>query len=715
MSLRILCALLVALAACRSKSADGAPQATLDYPETRVVDHVDEYHGIKVKDPYRWLEDDNSDETKAWVEAQNKVTFAYLAQIKERARIRERIEKLLDYPKYGVPFEEGGRYFYKKNDGLQNQAVLYVADALDAEPRVLLDPNTLSEDGTVALARQWVSHDGKLMAYAVSDAGSDWRTFRVRDVETGQDLAADVLRWIKFSGASWTADSSGFYYSRYPEQTDGAALTGVNKQQRVYYHAVGTPQSEDPLVYERPDKEGWGLYPFVTEDGRYLVIYVSTAKGGNKNGLFVKDLGADGPIVEVLSDFDANYNPIGNDGSTFWIKTDKDAPKGRIIAIDVEDTAKAWVELVPEAKNSIEDALVVGHHFLIHRLVKAHSKVELYRTDGSLAREIEMPGLGTAFGFTGGADDTETFFGFTGFTFPTTVFRHDLENGETTVFRDPEVDFDPEAFVSKQVAYASADGQYVTMFITHKKGLKLDGSNPTLLHGYGGFGISQTPWFSVSNLVWMEMGGVFAVPNLRGGSEYGEAWHEAGMLEKKQNVFDDFIAAAEALIANRYTSARKLAISGGSNGGLLVGACMNQRPDLFGACLPSVGVMDMLRFHEFTIGSRWVAEYGSSADPGLFPVLLAYSPYHNLDRGTHYPATLVTTGDHDDRVVPAHSFKYAAKLQACQRGGAPVLIRVEIRAGHGAGTPTSKRIEQIADRFAFLVRNLRIKLPRGFG
>ena len=712
---RALALLCVVSLACRSRDP-GPPQANLEYPVTRTVEQVDEYHGVKVKDPYRWLEDDNADETKAWVDAQNAVTFAYLETIPERERIRARMEELINFERYTVPFEEGGRYFYKRNDGLQDQSVLYVADALDGEPRVLLDPNTMSEDGTVALVGQWVSPDGKLMAYATSDAGSDWRTFRVRDIETGNDLAADVLTSIKFSGASWTADSAGFYYSRLPAPEEGKALTGANPQQRVFHHALGTPQSEDTLVYERPDKPDWSFDSEVTEDGRYVVIYVANATSWSTNGIFVMDLAADGKAIEFLGDFDASYYPLGNDGSTFWFQTDHGAPKGRIVAIDLENPAPAsWKELVSEDRYPIDSVKVVGGHFIVHRLAKAYSKVWLYDTAGKLVRELDLPGIGKAGGFTGHADDTETFFSFTGFTFPTTIYRYDLQSHETSVFRAPEVDFDPDDFVAKQVAYQGRDGQYITMFITHGKGLKLDGRNPTLLHGYGGFNNSVTPYFSVSRLVWMEMGGVVALPNLRGGGEYGEAWHKAGMRENKQTVFNDFIAAGESLIANGYTSSNKLAISGGSNGGLLVGACMNQRPDLFAACIPAVGVMDMLRFHRFTVGSRWVGEYGSPDDKEMFEVLHGYSPYHNLRRGMHYPATLIMTSDHDDRVVPAHSFKYAAMLQACQGGGAPVLIRIEKRAGHGAGLPIRKRIAQLADEYGFLVRNLRVRVPRGFG
>ena len=705
--LLLLLALVVTTGCRRRGRVRSVRHESLTYPVTRTTDHVDDYHGTKVADPYRWLEDDNAEETKAWVAEQNELTFSYLHSIRARKRIRRRLEKLWNFERYGVPVKAGSRYFFRKNDGLQNQSVLYVADSLDEEPRVFLDPNKLSEDGTVAVRRNlFFSRDGKLLCYAISTAGSDWQEFRVRDVEKGKDLAADELKWIKYSGASWNPEGTGFYYSRFSQPEKGAALTAVVKNQKVYFHRIGTPQSEDRLVYERPDQPEWGLAAEATEDGRYLLIYVWTGSSTH-NAIFLQDLGQGGAVIELLKDFDASYDILGNDGSVLYVRTDNGAPKGRIVAIDVDDPKpESWKELVPEGEWAIESAHLLGDRFVVQYLKHAHAQVKLFGLDGTMEREIEMPTGGSAWGFTGRRADSETFYRFSGFTYPATVFRYDFDVGESSVFRRPKVDFDPDDFVSKQVTYPSSDGTKVRMFITHRKDIELDGTNPTLLYGYGGFNKSMTPWFSISNLVWREMGGVYAVPTLRGGGERGATWHQAGMLERKQNVFDDFIAAAEALIYNKYTSSERLAIAGASNGGLLVGACMTQRPDLFGACLPAVGVMDMLRFHKFTIGRAWVSDYGSSDDPAMFKVLHRYSPYHNLRNGVEYPATLVTTADHDDRVVPAHSFKFAARLQACQAGKAPVLIRIETKAGHGAGTPTSKRIDAAADRFAFLVKAL---------
>jgi len=691
--------------ACQTKS--------LEYPKTRTVDHVDTYHGTEVKDPYRWLEDDNADETKAWVEAQNKVTFGYLKKIKARGKIRERIKELWNYKKYGVPSQEGGNYFYTINDGLQNQSVLFLSKGLKGKRRVLLDPNKLSKDGTTALRGRWVSRNGKYMAYALSVAGSDWRTIRVMDIGSGKNLAADVLEHVKFSGASWTADSAGFYYSRFPDPGEGKALTAQNMNQRVYYHRIGTPQSEDALVYERPKEPKLGLGSWVTRDGSYLVLFASGSTG-SKDEISVRNLDNDGPVTRLIEGGKNNNIMLGNKGSTFYVQTDRDAPKLRIVAIDLDNPdPRSWAELVPETKDVIKDAAIIGGHFVLHYLKRASSRLVLHTMDGKFAREIELPTLGSLVRLRGEPDHNEMFFAFTSFTYPTTVMRYDFRTKKLSAVQPAEVEVDPDDYVVKQVVYKSRDGQSVTMFIAHKKSgdFKLDGSHPTLLYGYGGFNIPVTPWFSVSQLVWMDMGGVFAVANLRGGGEYGEEWHEAGMRENKQTVFDDFIAAAESLIAKGYTSRSKLAIQGGSNGGLLVGACMIQRPDLFAVCLPAVGVMDMLRFHKFTIGRFWVGEYGSSDDPDMFRVLRAYSPYHTLEKGVRYPATMVTTADHDDRVVPAHSFKFAARLQACQAGPAPVLIRIEVSGGHGAGTPTSKRIDAVADRYAFLAENLRMKLP----
>lgn len=691
-----------------------ATTSRLPYPVTRQSDQLDDYHGVKVADPYRWLEDDNSPETKAWVEAQNKVTFGHLERIPERAAIKNRLTKLWNYERYGVPFKQGGRYFISKNDGLQNQSVLYTMTSLEAAPTVLLDPNQLSTDGTVALSGYSITDDGHLMAYGLATAGSDWQEWKVRDVRSGQDLA-DHVRWVKFSSASWTKDGKGFFYSRYDEPTAAAKLTRANYFHKLYYHRLGTPQSEDKLVYHRPDHKDWNFYGGVTDDGRYLVI-TATQGTDPRNRVLYQDLQQpDSPVVELLMDFDADYSFIDNDGPVFWFKTDLNAPRHRVIAIDITKPERAnWKEIIPEAAETLTRVSTVNQQFLCSYLKDARSQVKVIALDGSFVREIALPGIGSAGGFGGKRSDTETFYSFTSYTSPGTIFRHDLKTGTSTVFRQASVDFDPEDYETRQVFYTSKDGTRVPMFISHKKGLELDGTNPTLLYGYGGFNISLTPGFSVANLAWMELGGVYAVPNLRGGGEYGKPWHEAGTKLNKQNVFDDFIAAAEWLIANRYTSPKKLAISGGSNGGLLVGACLTQRPDLFGAALPAVGVLDMLRFHKFTIGWAWTSDYGSAENPEEFQALYAYSPLHNLKGGTKYPATLITTADHDDRVVPAHSFKFAAALQAAQAGNAPTLIRIETKAGHGAGKPTTKLIEEAADKLAFLVHHLQAKVPETY-
>lgn len=705
----------VPFVAAQGPSAGGTQKmiSPIKYPPTRKADQVDDYHGVKVADPYRWLEDLDSEATRRWVEAQNKLTFGFLNQIPSRQKLEDRLTTLWNYEKYGVPFKEGGNYFYTRNSGLQNQSVLYTVSSLEGQPRVLLDPNTLSSDGTVALSGASISDDGKLMAYSLSASGSDWQEWKVRDVVTGKDLT-DHLKWVKFSGASWTPDGKGFFYSRYEEPKDHA-LKGVNYFQKLYYHRIGTPQSEDVLIYERPDQKEWFFGGSVTEDGRYLIIGVYQGTDV-KNRLYYKDLkAADSPVVKLLDEFDASYNFIGNDGSTFWFQTDSEAPRGKIIAIDItRSERKNWKVVVPEAKETLQGVSFVNHLFVANYLKDAHTQVKIFETNGRFVRQVEFPGLGTAVGFGGKAKDKETFYAFTSFTVPTRIYRYDMVTGKSEIFREPKVDFDPNTFETRQVFYPSKDGVKIPMFITHKKGLKLDGTNPTYLYGYGGFNVSLTPAFSVGNLVWMEMGGVYAQANLRGGGEYGEDWHQAGMKLKKQNVFDDFIAAAGWLIANKYTSKSKLAIGGGSNGGLLVGAVLNQRPDLFGAALPAVGVMDMLRFQKFTIGWAWVSDYGSSENPEEFKALYAYSPLHNIKPGAEYPPTLVTTADHDDRVWPGHSFKYAAALQEAQAGAAPILIRIETKAGHGAGKPTSKIIEEIADSWAFLVRVLGIE-PVGLG
>ncbi|HEY9692758.1 MAG TPA: prolyl oligopeptidase family serine peptidase [Oculatellaceae cyanobacterium] len=681
---------------------------SITYPTSKTVNQVDDYHGIKVADPYRWLEDVDSQETKAWVEAQNQVTFDYLNKIPARSQIKQRLTQLWDYEKFSIPFKEGDRYFYFKNDGLQNQSVLYTLTSLDSEPKVLLDPNKLSEDGTVALAGIAISENGKLMAYGLSTSGSDWQEWKVRDVETQEDVS-DHLNWIKFSGASWTKDNQGFFYSRYDQPNEATKLEDINYFQKLFYHKIGTPQSEDVLIYHRPDQKEWGFNGGVTEDGRYLIISVWQGTDP-KNLVFYKDLAdANSQVIELISDFEASFSFIDNDGSVFLFQTDLDAPRGRAIAIDINNPQREhWQEIIPQANETLESIGILNNQLVADYLKDARSQIKIFNLNGEFVREVALPGIGSAGGFGGKRWDTETFYSFTSFTTAATIYRYDMTTGESTVFRQPKIDFNPEDYETKQVFYSSKDGTQVPMFITYKKGLQLNGNNPTYLYGYGGFNVSLTPSFSVGVLVWMEMGGVYAVPNLRGGGEYGEEWHQAGTKLNKQNVFDDFIVAAEWLIANNYTSPAKLAISGGSNGGLLVGACMTQRPDLFAAALPAVGVMDMLRFHKFTIGWAWTSDYGSPDHPEEFQALYAYSPLHNLQPGTSYPATLITTADHDDRVVPAHSFKFAAGLQEAHKGEQPVLIRIETKAGHGAGKPTAKIIEEIADKWAFLVRILDI-------
>ena len=678
----------------------------LRYPDTHKIEQTDDYHGVSVSDPYRWLEDPDSDQTKAWVEAQNQITLGYLQQIPVREALQKRLTQLWDYEKYSVPFKEGNRYFYFKNDGLQNQSVLYTLNSLDAEPRVLLDPNKLSDDGTVALSGLSISEDGAWMAYGLSTSGSDWQEWRVRNIETGEDTS-DRLQWIKFSGASWTHDHKGFFYSRYDEPNEKTKLEDANYFQKLYYHRLGTNQADDSLIYDRPDHKEWGFQGGVSEDGQYLIVSVWLGTDP-RNLVFYKDLAnLDAPVVELVSDFEASFSFIDNEKNLFWFQTDLDAPRGRVIEIDVtQPDRQQWQEIIPQSAETLESVGLLNDQLVASYLKDARSQVKIFGLNGDFVREVALPGIGSAGGFDGKREDTETFYSFTSFTTPPTLYRYNLVTDESTLFRQPQVDFNPDAYETRQVFYSSKDGTQVPMFITHKKGLKFDGSNPTYLYAYGGFGISITPSFSVGNLVWMELGGVFALPNLRGGGEYGEEWHQAGTKLKKQNVFDDFIAAGEWLIANGYTTSEKLAIAGGSNGGLLVGACMTQRPDLFGAALPAVGVLDMLRFHKFTIGWAWTAEYGSPEDPEEFKALYAYSPLHQLKSETAYPATLITTADHDDRVVPAHSFKFAAALQMAHSGSDPVLIRIETKAGHGAGKPTTKVIEEIVDKWAFLVKTL---------
>ena len=707
-SLALVATLVGAQALAQTCPAAGTP---LVYPVTKKVDQNDNYHGTMVADPYRWLEDANGADTKEWVDAQNKVTQAYLAQIPEREAIRKRLTTLWNYERYSVPVKEGGRYFYSRNDGLQNQAVLYTMQHLADAPRLLLDPNTLAADGTVALAGTAISPNGKLLAYGTAASGSDWNEWKVRDIDTGKDLD-DHLKWVKFSGASWSRDGKGFYYSRYDAPQEATKLADVNYYQKVYFHKVGTPQAADTLVYDRPDEKEWGFGATVTDDGHYLVITV-TKGTAHKYRIFTKDLTKpNAPVLPLIDNFDASWDFVDNVGSVFYFSTDSSAPRGRVLAIDVRAPQRAnWRVVVPEAAQTLVSTHMLGGQLLLSYMADARSVVKVVDIDGKPVREVALPAIGTVGGFDGKRADSETFYSFTGFTVPTTIYRYDMKTGKSSVFRQPKVDFDPAAYETRQQFFTSRDGTRVPMFIVAKKGLKFDGGNPTYLYGYGGFNISMTPGFSAANLAWMEMGGVYVMANLRGGGEYGEAWHEAGTKLHKQNVFDDFIGAAEWLIANKVTSPAKLAIGGGSNGGLLVGAAMTQRPELFAAAIPQVGVMDMLRFHKFTIGWAWTSDYGSSDNADQFAALVKYSPLHNLKPGTCYPATMITTADHDDRVVPAHSFKFAATAQAAQGGSAPVIIRIDTKAGHGAGKPTAKQIEEVADRWGFVAHALHMTAP----
>ncbi len=703
--------LALSLSAC-ALVAQAPPKA----PVTRKLDVVDTYFGTQVPDPYRWLEDDHSLDTKAWVEAQNKVTEAYFAGIPERTRIKERLTRLWNYEKFGAPRKHGSYYVYGYNTGLQNQSVLYLTERLEDKGRVLLDPNSLSKDGTVSLAGTVFSEDGKYMAYGLSKAGADVTTWKIREVATGQDLP-DALPTGRVGVNDWAKDGSGFYYSAYPAVEASKALTAVYKHQKLYFHKLGTPVSADTIVYERPDQPDWGFHCNVTDDGRFLVIGQSQGTE-RRNRVFIKDLTkADGPVQPLFDKFDGSYSILGNDGDTFYVSTDFEAPRGRIIAVNrLNSEPKAWKEIVPQSTNRdvIGGVSLLGNTLAVTWRIDALNTVKFYDLKGKFLKTIKQDQIGNLAGFGGDRKDQDVFYTFTSYNLPPTTYRYDLKRGKTSVFRQPKVDVNPGDFEVKQVFYPSKDGTKVPMFLAHKKGLKLDGLNPTLLYGYGGFNIPQAPGFSPANLVWMEMGGVYAVACLRGGNEYGKDWWAAGKRETKQNTFDDFIAAGEWLIQEKFTSTPKLAIHGGSNGGLLVGACLTQRPELFGAAIPAVGVLDMLRYHKFTIGWMWQSDYMSSDTKEGFDNLIKYSPLHTLKSGIKYPATLITTGDHDDRVVPAHSHKFTATLQAAQTGPAPILTRIETNAGHGAGKPTAKTIQERADMWAFLLKNLGMTLPPTF-
>jgi len=695
----LILAALTALPMCK-------PAPKIAYPETRKVGQVDDYFGTKVADPYRWLEDDKSPETAAWVEAQNAVTFDYLKKIPFRDAIKKRLTDIFNYPRYSSPFRVGAYYLFSKNDGLQNQSVIYIQKGLEGAPEVLIDPNALSPDGTIRIGLVGFSGDKKYAAISRGEAGSDWSEIRVLELATKKELP-DRIQWNKFSSASWFRN--GFFYSGYDKPAAGKELTAKNEHQKVFYHKLGDPQEKDALVYENPAHplRYYGLG--VSEDERYAFLSVSEGTSGTET--YWKDLAKPGSKFELLiKGFDNDSAVVDNVGDKFLVQTNLDAPNFKLVLIDPRKPAKEnWATVIPEKPEVLAGAATAGGQLFVHYLKDANTKVYQHGLDGKLVREIALPALGTAGGFDGWKDDTTIFYTFTSFTFPATIYKYDIAAGTSQVFRKPEVKFNPEDYEVKQVFYESKDKTKVPMFIVHKKGLALDGRNPCFLTAYGGFNISIQPAFSPANIVLLENGCVFAEPNLRGGGEYGETWHKAGMLLKKQNVFDDFIAAAEYLIREKYTSGAKLAVAGGSNGGLLIGAVMTQRPDLFKVALPAVGVMDMLRYHKFTVGWGWAVEYGSSDDAASFKNLLSYSPLHNIKPGVSYPATLVTTADHDDRVVPAHSFKFISTLQAAQAGAAPVLIRIETRSGHGSSNVT-KAIESTADEYAFFLYNVGAKI-----
>lgn len=699
----LIAACLLTLA-CTSESTMVETEK-ITYPETRKDSVTDNYFGTLVSDPYRWLENDTAAETESWVKAQNAVTNDYLAKIPYRDEIKNRLTELYDYPRISSPFRVGEYYFFYKNDGLQNQAVIYYQKGRDGEPQVFMDPNTLSKEGTISIGLMGASADDKYIAFSQSKAGSDWSEIYIKEIATNKTLD-DKLEWVKFSGASWYND--GFYYSRYPKPTPGTELSADNKNHSIYYHKLGTDQSEDKLFYQNESSPNLYHYCRITEDKDYLIMYAAAGTDGFET--FIKDLKNDGPLTKVCSGYKNKTNIVDFYKGQFYAITDIDAPNYRLVTFKPNNFEQsAWKDLIPETEETLVDISTGGGYLFAEYLKNAQSEVAQYNYDGSKVRDIEFPVPGTAGGFSGKREDTTLFYSFTSFTYPTTIFEYTIASGESTLFNQPELKFNPEEFESKQVWFDSKDGTKVPIFLVYKKGLELNGQNPTLLYGYGGFNISLTPGFNTSNIVFLENGGVYALVNLRGGGEFGEEWHQQGMLDKKQNVFDDFIGAAEYLIAEKYTSPAKLAIKGGSNGGLLIGAAMTQRPELFAVSLPAVGVMDMLRFHKFTVGKGWVPEYGSAdSSKTQFEYLYAYSPLHNLKDGTKYPSTMVTTGDHDDRVVPAHSFKFAARLQAAHSSENPVLIRIETNAGHGAGKPMSKIIDEQADVWAFTLYEMGI-------
>jgi prolyl oligopeptidase len=712
-SFHVLCVCALLVVGCATTKEAQAPEQRWESPPTAKGDVVEDLHGEQVADPYRWLEDSEAPAVRSWIEGQNAYTSGLLDSIADRTRIKKRMTHLWDYERFTTPWKQGGRYFWYRNDGLQAHSVLYTAESPSAAGRVLIDPNTFSEDGTVALSGVWPSEDGTKAVYSKSDAGTDWRQLFVLDVVTGEQLS-DHLKWIKFSSVAWTHDGAGFFYARYDAPEDPKNLEAVQQGQKLYYHRLGTAQSEDQLVLERPDKPRWGFSPSVTEDGSTLVIY-NWEGTEPRNRLFYVDLSTQWEVTPLLMAFDARYSVIGKEGSRLFVKTDNQAPRGRVISFDIsKPEPKDWAEVLPETEHTLTGVGLVGEHFIVQTMRDAHSHVAVHDLNGGHVRDVDLPGIGTASGFGGKRADPETFYSYTSFLTPGTIYRYDVATGASEVFRSPSVEMDQDAYTVEQVFYPSKDGTRIPMFLVYAKGMKRDGSNPTYLYGYGGFNIAIKPRYSTIYRVWLEMGGVVAIANLRGGGEYGKAWHDAGRLKNKQNVFDDFHAAAQWLTKSGITRPDRLGIGGRSNGGLLVGAAITQRPELYGAALPGVGVLDMLRFHKFTIGWAWTSDYGSPDEPEMFKVLRAYSPLHNVEPGRAYPATLVTTGDHDDRVVPGHSFKFAAALQAAQGGKAPIMIRIETRAGHGAGKPTKMRIEEWTDQWSFLAHTLRMKLPADF-
>ncbi len=686
-------------------------QTKFEYPKPKKVDQVDNYHGTMVRDPYRWMEEAPLNaETSAWIESQNQLTNSYLATIPERETIKARLTELWNYERYSAPAKiTDGFYIYSKNDGLQNQSVLYQTTSISDPGKIFFDPNKLTADGTAALSGSSFTDDGKLWAYGIAKSGSDRTEWKVMNVATGEHLS-DTLSPNRQGGISWLNDNSGFYYSSYPPAEKGQELKTTTYFQKLYFHKLGTPQSEDYVVYERPDNKEYFVGGGVTEDGNWLIINVG--KGTERmNMVYFKNLTMErAGILPLVTDLKNSFSFIGNDGATFYFRTDKDAQRGKVVSVNALEANLTWKDVIPESAETLNGVQFVNNQFVLNYMKDAYTKIKIYETDGKFVRDVELPGIGSAGGFGGQRADTETFYSYSSYNAPPTIYRYDMKSGSSSLFRQAKVKFDPSTIEVKQIFYNSKDGTRVPMFIVHKKGLKLNSKNPTLLYGYGGFNIPQTPGFSVARLPWLEMGGIYAVACIRGGSEYGKEWWANGAKLKKQNVFDDFIAAGEWLIANKYTTNKKLAIQGGSNGGLLVGAVLNQRPDLFGAALPAVGVMDMVRFHKFTIGWAWTSDYGSPDKPDEFKALYAYSPLHNIKAGTKYPATMVTTADTDDRVFPAHSFKYAAALQEAQGGDAPVLIRIETKAGHGAGKPTTKQIQEQADIYGFLIKSLGVNM-----